>query len=806
MYQEIQNASRDRATDVPECSPGACRKPRNSKSYRRFSSSILLAIVGVVVFGTAEATKPVRAPRDTQPPTVSITAPSPGSTVNGVISVGVNATDNVGVTRVDLRVNGATVASLTTSPYTFSWNSGGVANGSVTLSAVAYDGAGNYSSAAETVTVANTTTPPVDTQAPTVAISSPAAGSTLAGTVAVSVTATDNVGVTEVDLYANEVLVGSATAAPYTFSWNTSAVPNGSVILKAVAYDAAGNHSNFVTNATVANGTTTSSPTLSVTSSNPASGVSVRVYPADTSGLTDGTASLTRSYNANARVWLSAALRSGSNYFVKWQKDGADYDTASSTSVVMDANHTLTAVYETPACTGIAVYPGTDSLKNAVAVAPAGSTFCIKAGIHRLTTSVIVRTNDKYIGETGAILNGSKVLSSFTPVGSYWVASGQYQHEPVFASALCLPSAPSCIYPEKVFFDGIDLWQVTSLAVLGPGQFYFDYVNAQIYLFDNPTGHTVETTTGSGGIVGYSGGSGDFVTVKNLVFEKFGGGDVAGSADNTLKAVDGWRVENNEFRLISFIAVANYGNGVVRNNYIHHNGQYGIAGGGTFEGNTISYNNTDGFNPNDDAGGGKFLRTIGLVIRGNTASSNTGRAFWADYDNINVTYENNIIENNTEMGIFHEVSCAAVIKNNVLRGNNTAHAGQSLWWGGQIYTRSSKDVQIFGNDLTAAGPGTNGIGIRGGDPLYTGPNCGTIQMQNIAVHDNIIRLDTGDMHGVVGGGVGYSATYNIQFTNNVYYLTDPAAAYFWNDAATSSMTSTQWQAEGQDVASRIYQY
>jgi hypothetical protein len=796
----IQTAFLNDALDTSEFSSKADRKRLNFQCFSHFAFRILVGIVGVLALVSTASSQV----NDTQDPTVTITSPAAGSTLRGTVTVSATAIDNVGVTEVDLYANEVIVGSATASPYTFSWNTSTVPDGSVMLKAVAYDAAGNHSNFVTNVTVANTT-PPSDTQDPIVTITSPVAGNTLRGTVTVSATASDNVGVTKVDLYANEVIVGSATASPYTFSWNTSAVPDGSVMLKAVAYDGAGNHSNFVTNATVANATT-SSPTLSVTSSNPTSGVSVRVYPADTSGLTDGTASLTRTYNANARVWLSAALRAGSNYFVKWQKDGTDYDTASSTSVVMDANHTLTAIYETPACTGIAVYPGTDSLKNAVAVSPAGSTFCIKAGIHRLTTSVIVRTNDKYIGETGAILNGSKVLSSFTPVGSYWVASGQYQHEPVFASALCLPSAPSCIYPEKVFFDGIDLWQVTSLAVLGPGQFYFDYANAQIYLFDNPTGHTVETTTGSGGIVGYSGGSGDFVTVKNLVFEKFGGGEVAGSADNALKAVNGWRVENNEFRLISFIAVANYGNGVVRNNYIHHNGQYGIAGGGTFEGNTISYNNTDGFNPNDDAGGGKFLRTIGLVIRGNTASSNTGRAFWADYDNINVTYENNIIENNTEMGIFHEVSCAAVIKNNVLRGNNTAHAGQSLWWGGQIYTRSSKDVQIFGNDLTAAGPGTNGVGVRGGDPLYTGPNCGTIQMQNIAVHDNVIRLDTGDMHGVVGGGVGYSATYNIQFTNNVYYLTNPAGAYFWNDAATSSMTSTQWQAQGQDLNSRFYQY
>src|SRR5260370_637016 len=149
----------------------------------------------------------------------------------------------------------------------------------------------------------------VDTQAPAVTITSPAAGSTLKGTVAVSVSASDNVGVTDVDLYANAALIGSTTASIYTFSWNTSTVSDGSVTLKAVAYDAAGNHSNFLTNVTVANNTntTTSSPTLSVTSSNPTTGVSVSVYPADTSGLTDGTSSLTRTYSTNARVWLSAA-------------------------------------------------------------------------------------------------------------------------------------------------------------------------------------------------------------------------------------------------------------------------------------------------------------------------------------------------------------------------------------------------------------------------------------------------------------------------------------------------------------------
>ena len=449
------------------------------------------------------------------------------------------------------------------------------------------------------MTVANTTSQP-DTQAPAVTIISPAAGSTVGGTVTVSAIASDNVGVTEVDLYVNEVYVGGVTASPYAFSWNTSSVADGLVTLKAVVYDAAGYHSNFITNVTVANATTpppTGQPTLSVTAVNPGSGVSVRVYPADISGLSDGTASLTRSYSANTRVWISAALRSGNNYFIKWQKDGVDFDSASTTSLVMDANHALTAVYETPSCSGVAVYPGIDSLKNAVAAYPAGSTFCLKAGIHRFTASVGARTNDRYIGETGAILNGSKVLSSFTRVGSYWVASGQTQRESMFHPAICNVSTPSCIYPEKVFIDGRDLWQVTSLAALGPGRFYFDYANAQIYLYDDPTGHLVEATTGSGGIIGFTGGSSNNVVVKNLVFEKFGGGEVSGSSHDALKAVGGWRVENNEMRLISTVAISNYGNGTVRNNYLHHNGKYGIVGNALIEGNTLSYTQHRWFRP-----------------------------------------------------------------------------------------------------------------------------------------------------------------------------------------------------------------
>ncbi|MGB2714071.1 MAG: Ig-like domain-containing protein, partial [Vicinamibacterales bacterium] len=132
---------------------------------------------------------------DIQPPTTSITSPSNGATVSGPTSVTATASDNVGVTRVELWVDGALALTDTSSPYTFSWNTTTVSNGSHSLQSRAYDAAGlTGSSSTVLVTVSNGPGP--DTQAPTTAITSPTAGATVSGTTSVTATASDNVGVT----------------------------------------------------------------------------------------------------------------------------------------------------------------------------------------------------------------------------------------------------------------------------------------------------------------------------------------------------------------------------------------------------------------------------------------------------------------------------------------------------------------------------------------------------------------------------------------------------------------------------------
>ncbi|MBN1206277.1 MAG: S8 family serine peptidase [Myxococcaceae bacterium] len=348
---------------------------------------------------------------DSTLPTAAVTAPTSGATLVGNVTVSANASDNVGVTRVDFVVDGATVGSDSSAPYSSSWNTGSVGNGSHSLVAYAFDAAGNIgASAAVSFTVNNpgmavydpvlkvprcstvgarcdtgnmtagrgpigpeanapntlndscadgtsgtyqldesleglrvftndgsgfaagktvtiearvwaylsytadsldlyyaadannpswtylTTLAPTagglqtltatytlpsggiqavrgvyrylsianpcgvgsyndrddivfavgggsggDTTKPTTSITAPAAGATLSGTVTVSASASDNVGVSKVEFYAGSTLLGTDTSSPYSSSWNTSAVTNGSYSLTSKAYDAAGN-------------------------------------------------------------------------------------------------------------------------------------------------------------------------------------------------------------------------------------------------------------------------------------------------------------------------------------------------------------------------------------------------------------------------------------------------------------------------------------------------------------------------------------------------------------------------------------
>ncbi|MFY0574783.1 Ig-like domain-containing protein [Cystobacter fuscus] len=88
-------------------------------------------------------------------PGVSITAPAPGVRVSGSVLISANATDNLGVSRVEFFVDGVLLASDTTAPFAVDWDSNAWASGSHTLTARAHDRVDNVGTSAEVAVTTN---------------------------------------------------------------------------------------------------------------------------------------------------------------------------------------------------------------------------------------------------------------------------------------------------------------------------------------------------------------------------------------------------------------------------------------------------------------------------------------------------------------------------------------------------------------------------------------------------------------------------------------------------------------------------
>jgi thermitase len=175
---------------------------------------------------------------DTSPPSVAITFPVDGATLSGTVNVSVSAADDVGVTEVELYLDGQFLTNDRSAPFSFSWDTSEVADGLHKLQAVASDSDNSTDSETINVIVKNLVQ---DTSPPTAAVIFPANGATVSGTISVSVSATDDVKVTQVELYLDGELLGSDSTAPFIFVWDSTRISDGTHTLQAVASDAAGN-------------------------------------------------------------------------------------------------------------------------------------------------------------------------------------------------------------------------------------------------------------------------------------------------------------------------------------------------------------------------------------------------------------------------------------------------------------------------------------------------------------------------------------------------------------------------------------
>lgn len=182
-------------------------------------------------------------PVDNTPPGVALSAPADGSTgtTGTPITIAANASDADGsVASVEFQVDGVRVGAVDTgAPYAVSWTP--ATTGSHTLRAIATDDRGATTTSA--VRVVTIVPPTSDTQPPQATLTAPADLATgLAGTLALSASATDNVGVAGVEFQLDGVPVGATdTTAPYGVTVDTSAYASGQHVVRVRARDAAGN-------------------------------------------------------------------------------------------------------------------------------------------------------------------------------------------------------------------------------------------------------------------------------------------------------------------------------------------------------------------------------------------------------------------------------------------------------------------------------------------------------------------------------------------------------------------------------------
>src|SRR5690606_31634878 len=175
------------------------------------------------------------APPDTQAPTAVTDLASSNTTDTGTSLTWSASTDNVGVTNYEVLQDGVSIANTGIST---SFNVTGLAPSTeYDFTVFAEDAAGNVSAAGNTETV--TTTGTVDTEAPTAVTDLNASGTTSSGTSLSWSASTDNIGVTNYQVFQNGVVIAN-TGTSTNFNV-TGLTPDTSYGFTVLAQDAANN-------------------------------------------------------------------------------------------------------------------------------------------------------------------------------------------------------------------------------------------------------------------------------------------------------------------------------------------------------------------------------------------------------------------------------------------------------------------------------------------------------------------------------------------------------------------------------------
>jgi hypothetical protein len=437
---------------------------------------------------------------------------------------------------------------------------------------------------------------------------------------------------------------------------------------------------------------------------------------------------------------------------------------------------------------------------------PAGTTFCLDPGVHRIRWPLRPQEGDTIAGRPGAVLSGAVVLNSWRPSTHGWTALGVLPSEPS-THGPCLRSTPDCTYAEDAFLDGRPLTRVASEDEVTAGTFFADYDTGTVTIGSDPTGALVEQAVAPGLV--RSGRDG--VTVRDLVLEMAANEAQVAAVDSRRvfpRAGVRWRVIHNDVRLNHGVGVGTAGGGRVRGNVIREQGQLGLSVWGRnarVRRNEISYNGRAGYDPDWEAGGVKSWMTSAELLEDNHVHHNLGPGLWSDGGCDRTVYRANVIADNWGPGIQHEISYDALIVGNRIERNGLRRKG---WvWGAGIQIQSSGGRGLIDVRRNVVVDNTHGIAVidssdrRHEVPHPEGPHV----VRNVRIRHNDVTMHSGQWTGLFHD-YGNHAVFSrgIRFVANTYRLDSAGQrAFGWED---EMLTWDLWRAQDggdQDRAGKL---
>ncbi len=425
-------------------------------------------------------------------------------------------------------------------------------------------------------------------------------------------------------------------------------------------------------------------------------------------------------------------------------------------------------------------------IQSVVNANPAGTTYRLEAGIHRLQ-SIQPKSGDTFIGDYGATLRGSKVLdpAQAQQAGSlfYWDGQSHRTASPITWGEIAQEGHErEVFFGNELFLDGQRYRHVNEFSQVNqPGTWYFDYDNDRIYMYGNPAGRTVETSVSTRA---FDLGNTEGVTIENLYIQQYA--NRARPEQGALHTADSvgatFRHVELSYNHAGGLQVGR--NMTVENSRFAYNGQIGVSGSASstpvyFRNNEVAYNMQLGYNPGWEGGATKFVRSVNGVYENNWIHNNNGFAFWWDIGNEGDIIRSNLVEGDTQSrGIFYEISGnpdnPTQIYWNIVR--NTDDSG--------IHISNSTAVEIFEN------------------AVWGSPSAIVASENNRSPHLNLLEIRDNELAGIFSqirlfGSVGDG--FRVEEIDGNRYLFGANDFWWFGDRHGSSIDFQQWVAHGNDL-------